>query len=319
MTEEFYPTIDPFDAGLLGVADGNEIYWEVSGNPQGKPALYLHGGPGSSLGSGGYRRLFDPVRYRIVGIDQRGCGRSRPLAIDALGKLHHNTTQSLIEDIEAVRKQFSIESWLVSGVSWGTTLAIAYAQTYPGVVSELALAAVTTTSREEVDWITEGVGRIFPEAWQQFEKASGRRDNERIVEGFARRLASGDIEDRLRAARAWCDWESTHISLGPNWAPTDQRFDETGDLAFATLVTHYWSNDGFLRNGAEILARISAIEHIPAVLIHGRRDISGPVITAWRLHQLWPASRLSIVESEGHGGPKSMKQLRTALDSFVGR
>lgn len=314
----FYPPMDPFDAGLLGVADGNEIYWEVSGNPQGKPALYLHGGPGSSLGSGGYRRHFDPQRYRIVGIDQRGCGRSRPLAIDVLGELHRNTTESLIEDIEAVRRHLGVESWLVSGVSWGTTLALAYAQTHPGRVSELALAAVTTTSREEVDWITEGVGRVFPEAWQQFEKASGRRDHERIVEGYARRLATGDIQDRLRAARAWNDWESTHISLDPNWAPIDQPFDEDRSLAFATLVTHYWSNDGFLQNGAEILSRISAIAHIPAVLIHGRRDISGPVITAWRLHQLWPASRLSIVESEGHGGPQSMEQLRIALDSFAG-
>jgi proline iminopeptidase len=318
MTEVFYPPMDPFDAGLLGVADGNEIYWEVSGNPQGKPALYLHGGPGSSLGSGGYRRHFDPQRYRIVGIDQRGCGRSRPLAIDVLGELHRNTTASLIEDIEAVRRHLDIASWLVSGVSWGTTLALAYAQTHPGRVSELALAAVTTTSREEVDWITEGVGRVFPEAWQQFEKASDRRDHERIVEGYARRLATGEIQDRLRAARAWNDWESTHISLDPNWAPIDQRFDEDWSLAFATLVTHYWSNDGFLQNGAEILSRISAIAHIPAVLIHGRRDISGPVITAWRLHQLWPASRLSIVESEGHGGPQSMEQLRIALDSFAG-
>ena len=317
MTDEFYPPIDPFDAGLLGVADGNEIYWEISGNPHGKPALYLHGGPGSSLRSGSYRRYFDPQRYRIVGIDQRGCGRSRPLAIDALSEVHHNTTQSLIEDVEAVRRHLGIKSWLVSGVSWGTTLALAYAQTHPGKVSELALVAVTTTSREEVDWITEGVGRIFPEAWERFAKASGRREGERIVEGYARRLAQRDIQDRLQAARAWNDWESTHISLDPNWMPIDQRFDEVQGLVFATLVTHYWSNDGFLQNGAELLSHISAIAHIPAVIIHGRRDISAPLITAWRLHRLWPASRLCVVESEGHGGPRSMEQMRIALDSFA--
>jgi proline iminopeptidase len=311
-----YPPIEPFETGLLSIA-GNEIYWEISGKPDGKPALYLHGGPGSGLGTGSYRCRFDPQEYRIVGIDQRGCGRSRPLAIDALGELRRNTTRSLIGDIEAVRTHLDIETWLISGVSWGTTLALAYAQAYPGRVSELVLTAVTTTSREEVDWITEGVGRIFPESWQRFEQDSGRRDGERIVEAYARRLATGEIQDRLRAARAWNAWESTHISLDPNWVPIDQRFDEEQGLLFATLVTHYWSNDGFLNNGAEILCRVSAIAHIPAVLVHGRRDISGPAVIAWRLHRLWPASRLCIVESEGHGGPQSMEQMCIALDGFA--
>jgi proline iminopeptidase len=312
-----YPPIEPFDAGLLSVADGNEIYWEVSGNPNGKPALYLHGGPGGALGPGGYRRRFNPQKYRIVGIDQRGCGRSRPLATEALRDLHRNTTQSLIKDIEAVRRHLAIEAWLIAGVSWGTTLALAYAQTHPGRVSELALVAVTTTSREEVDWIAGGVGRIFPEAWQQFEQASGRHREERVVEAYARRLATGDMEDRLRAARAWIEWESAHLSLDPNWRPADQLFDEDGNLVFTTLVTHYWSNDGFLRNNSEILRRVPVIATIPAVLIHGRRDISGPAITAWRLHQLWPASRLCIVEQEGHGGPQSMEEMRDALDGFA--
>jgi proline iminopeptidase len=312
-----YPPIDPFNAGLLSVADGNEIYWEISGNPDGKPALYLHGGPGRGLGSGGYRRHFDPQKYRIVGIDQRGCGRSRPLATDALGGLHRNTTQSLIEDIEAVRTHLGIETWLVSGVSWGTTLALAYAQAHPEKVTELVLVALTTTSREEIDWITAGVGRIFPEAWQRFEQASGRRAGERVVEAYDRRLATSDRSDRLLAARAWNDWESIHVSLDPNWRPIDQRFDEERGLVFATLVTHYWSHDGFLRDGKEILRHASAIGHIPAVLIHGRRDISGPAITAWRLHQLWPASCLCIVESEGHGGPLSMTEMRIALDAFA--
>ena len=308
-----YPPIELFDAGPLSVADGNKIYWEVSGNPDGKPALYLHGGPGGTLGSGGYRRRFDPQKYRIVGIDQCRCGRSRPLATAALCELHRNTIQSLIEDIEAVRKHLDIETWLIAGVSWGTTLALAYAQTHPSRISELVLVAVTTTSREEVDWITEGVGRIFPEAWQQFEQASGRRSEERVVE----RLAASDIQDRLRAARAWIDWESTHLSLDPNWMPGDQLFDEDGNLVFATLVTHYWSNDRFLQKDSEILRRVPVIVAIPAVLIHGRRNISGPAITAWRLHQLWPTSRLCIVEHEGLGGPQSMEEMRTALDSFT--
>ncbi len=311
-TEKFYPPIDPFDAGLLSVADGNEIYWEISGNPAGKPALFLHGGPGSALRSSSYRRHFNPQKYRIVGIDQRGCGRSRPLATNALGELHCNTTEALIEDIEAVRTHLGIETWLVSGVSWGTTLALAYAQAHPDRIAELVLVAVTATSREEVDWITDGVGRIFPEAWQRFEWDSRRGEGERIVEAYARRLATGDLPDRLQAVRAWNDWESTHVSLDPNWVPIDQRLDEERQLVFATLVTHYWSNDGFLQSGREILSNVS---HIPAVLIHGRRDVSGPLITAWRLHQLWPASRLFVIESEGHGGPQSMEQMRIALDS----
>ncbi|HEX9168242.1 MAG TPA: alpha/beta fold hydrolase [Roseiarcus sp.] len=189
------PAVEPFSAGLLSVSDGNEIYWEISGNPEGKAALYLHGGPGSGLLSGSYRRHFDPQKYCIVGIDQRGCGRSRPIVSEDLGKLHRNTTQTIIEDIEAVRRRLHIETWLVSGMSWGTTLALAYAQAHPDKVSQLALVAVTTTSREEVDWITEGVGRFFPEAWRRFEQASGRRKDERIVEAYARRLATGDRLD----------------------------------------------------------------------------------------------------------------------------
>jgi proline iminopeptidase len=202
-----YPPIEPCRHGLLRVSDGSKIYWEVSGNIEGKPALYLHGGPGSGLRSSSYRRRFDPRKYCIVGIDQRECGRSQPLVIDDLGEIHHNTTETLIEDIEAVRRHLHIDTWLVSGVSWGTTLALAYAQAYPDRVSELVLVAVTTTSREEVDWITEGVGRIFPEAWQRFEQESDRRNGERIVEAYARRLASGDLQDRQRAAHAWNEWE----------------------------------------------------------------------------------------------------------------
>ncbi|PIO97291.1 prolyl aminopeptidase [Pleomorphomonas carboxyditropha] len=319
MSEDLYPPIEPFESGLLQVAHGNRIYWEVSGNPKGKPALYLHGGPGSGLGSGSYRQRFDPLKYLIVGIDQRGCGRSRPLAAEAIDELHTNTTQALIEDIEAVRTRLGIGAWLISGVSWGTTLALAYAEEHPDKISELVLVAVTTTSRDEVDWITDGVGRIFPEAWQRFERDSGRRPGERVVEAYARRLATSDVEDRLRAARAWNDWETAHISLDPNWVPIDQRFDDERGLVFATLVTHYWANDGFLRDGKEILKRMPVIAHIPAVLIHGRRDISGPAITPWALHNHWPASRLVIVESEGHGGPQSFREMRLALDAFAGQ
>ena len=308
---------DPLEQGLLDVESGHKIYWEISGNPQGKAALYLHGGPGSGLRSGGYRRHFNARDYRVVGIDQRGCGRSRPLVTDAIDGLVGHTTQALIADVEAVRTHLGIETWLVSGVSWGTTLALAYALAHPRRVSELVLVALTTTSRDEVDWITEGMGRVFPEAWQRFSERSGHREGERIVDAYARRLATTDLLDRTQAAKAWMDWEATHVSLDPNWRPRESQFDEQQDLVFATLVTHYWSSDGFLRGGDEILCRIAAIGQIPAVLIHGRYDISGPVITAWRLHKAWPASRLVIVETEGHGGPACMDQMRVALDRFA--
>ncbi|RVU14547.1 prolyl aminopeptidase [Methylobacterium oryzihabitans] len=304
--------------GHLRMADGDQIHYEVSGNRLGRPALYLHGGPGSGLGHGGYRRLFDPAAYHVIAIDQRGCGRSRPLATAALERLHRNTTQTLIADIEAVRRHVGVESWLVSGVSWGSTLALAYAQTHPHRVTELVLAAVTTTSPEEVEWITEGVGRIFPEAWQVFERGSRRIDGERIVDAYARRLAGADAEDRVRAASDWVAWEAAHIAFdsGGKSPPIPDEGPEH-HAVFATLVTHYWAHDGFLPAGQAILDRMDAIRHIPAVLIHGRRDVSGPPVTAWRLHRQWPASRLVVVETEGHGGPEMTARMREATDAFA--
>jgi len=311
-----YPQSEPFASGLLKIDDDSEIYWEVSGNPNGKPALYLHGGPGSGLRSGSYRQLFDPQGYYLVGIDQRGCGRSQPLATKNLADLRHNNTKALIQDIEAIRRHLRIDTWLLSGVSWGATLALALAQSFPERVSEMVLMAVTTTSRAEVDWITEGVGRLFPKEWESFNAASHRRPDERIVEAYARRLASDDNLDRLEAAKAWNAWEATHISLDPNFTPISHRFVDEQALVFATLVTHYWSNDGFLRGGEAIFDRMSAIKDIPAVLIHGRRDYSGPVITPWKLHTSWPSSQLVVVENEGHGGPDCREQMRMATDAF---
>lgn len=312
-----YPAIGPFASGLLRVGDGTEIHWEASGRPDGRPSLFLHGGPGSTLGSGGYRRRLDPSRHLIVGIDQRGCGRSRPLVTAARDTLAGNTTQALIADIEAVRVHLGIARWLVSGVSWGTTLALAYAQDHPERVTELVLAAVTTTSRDEVDWITGTVGRLFPEAWERFAREAGARPGERLVSAYARRLAGGDADDRRRAASSWNAWEAVHVSLDPGSPTPDARPADAAE-AFATLVTHYWSNDGFLRGERAITSRMHRIAHIPAVLVHGRRDVSGPAVTPWRLHRLWPASRLTIVEGEGHGGPEMMAAMSGAYAAFAG-
>lgn len=304
---------------MLAVGDSAEIYWETSGDPRGRPAVYLHGGPGSGLGPGGYRRRYDPDRYLIVGFDQRGCGRSRPLVSDALGSLALNTTQTLIDDIEALREHLEIERWLVSGVSWGCTLALAYALEHRERVSALVLTAVTTSSREEVDWLTEDMGRVFPEAWERFVDASGREPGERVVCAYARRLARGGLAERTAAADAWDAWEATHKLTDPARTPGTLFEDPVARLVFATLVTHYWSRDGFLPGDAAILNRASELQGIPTALIHGRYDVSSPAITAWRLHQAIADSQLSIVEHEGHGGALIMEQMREATDAFADR
>jgi proline iminopeptidase len=279
--------------------------------------LYLHGGPGSSLGSGGYRKQHDPGRFRTIGLDQRGCGKSTPRAQDDLGHLHLNTTQMLLEDIEAVREHLGIDKWIVTGGSWGSTLGLAYALRHPGRVLGLALVAVTTTSRAEVQWITEGVGTVFPEAWTEFAANAAAHPGERVVEAYARRLAGEDRDDARLAAADWDRWESTHISLDPRWQPGPMFDDERERMTFALLVTHYWSRDGFLANGNEIIPRIHELEGIPGHLIHGRRDISGPVVTPWKLHQGWKGSKLTVIESEGHGGPESAKALARAVEEIA--
>jgi len=297
--------IEPHAHGWLVRPGGHRVYWEASGNPDGLPAIYLHGGPGSGLGRGGYRRRFDPDRYRIIGIDQRGCGKSTPLAVESLETLDANTTQALLADLEAVRDELGIETWLLHGVSWGSTLALAYALDHPDRVTGVVLTAVTSGSREEIDWITQGVGAIFPEAWARFR--AGAPGEERVVDAYARLLRDADPAVRSAAARAWEEWESTHVSLDPGWVPGPMFDDDLERQNFATLVTHYWAHDCFLRGPARIRHRIAELAGVPGVLIHGRHDVSGPAITPWLLHQAWPGSELVVVESEGHGGPREME------------
>ena len=298
----------PIDAsGLLQTGDGHEVFWELSGNHAGIPAVYLHGGPGGTLGSGGYRTKLDPTRFRVIGLDQRGCGRSRPHVTAAGYDYGLNTTTHLISDLELLREHLRVDRWLVNGVSWGSTLALAYAQAHPDRVLGIVLMAVTTTSRAEVESITETVGAVFPEAWDRLASHAEDagvgyvRGQSRLVEVYAGLLRSPEAELRDAASSAWVEWEDHHVSIGeggyrrnPRWEDPEYR------RCFAALVTHYWANDGFL--DPPILERVDRLSDIPATLIHGRRDISGPVVVAWKLHRAWPRSELIIDEGEGHGG-----------------
>jgi proline iminopeptidase len=312
-----FPAVEPSTTGMLPVSHGNEIYWEISGNPQGRPALYVHGGPGGYMRDG-YRRIFDPDRYRIIGFDQRGCGRSRPLATADLTTLHTNTTSHLIADIEALRVHLGVDRWLLYGASWGTCLALSYAQTFPDRISEILLAAVALPTPGYVEWITDTVGRIFPEQWERFERASQRRPAERIVDAYARILRSPYPAVRAQAALDWCTWEDAHVSLDPNRGPGTSYPDPTLREVFATLVTHYWSNGSFLPDGGP-LASIERIAHIPGAITHGAYDVSGPAADAWHLHRSWPASRFELIGSEGHGGPLMMQFMSDAASRFADR
>lgn len=312
-----FPAPEPFASGMLLVTDGNQIYWEASGNPHGQPAIYLHGGPGGGMGAG-YRRRFDPERFLIVGFEQRGCGRSRPLAIDDLSTLHTNTTQALIADMEALRQHLKIDRWLLNGVSWGTTLALAYAQQHPERVSAIVCFAIATTSPEYVRWITETVGLLFPREWAQFVEAGRVQPGQRVVDAYYDLLTSSDTETRQAAAKAWNAWEDTHITLDPGWQP-GHTLSETDDQAqqnFATLVTHYWKHAAFLPSRG-LLDRMDALWGIPGVLIHGRYDVSGPTGFAWELHQAWPGSQFILVDDEGHGGPKMVAAMTEANSAFA--
>lgn len=307
-----YPEIAPYDRGLLDVGDGNSIYWECCGNPRGKPAVYLHGGPGSGSAPGA-RRFFNPEKYRIILLDQRGCGRSKPLLNDR-SQLRSNTTHHLIHDLESLRTQLAVDRWTMLGVSWGTTLALAYAQTYPEQVAALVLACVATTSRDEVEWVTYDVGRIFPQEWERFSSHLPESlRGERIVNAYAKLLFDDDPAVNAAAAAQWCAWEDSHVSLMPDYAPNPRFQNPDFRLRFARLVTHYWRHAAFLEDG-QLLHNMASLSNLPAILIHGRYDVSSPLQTAWRLHKNWPVSELRVVNDAGHRGGSLAEQIVDALN-----
>ncbi|KQC37954.1 prolyl aminopeptidase [Frankia sp. ACN1ag] len=316
-----YPPIEPYDAGMLDVGDGNLVYWEVCGNPAGRPALVVHGGPGSGC-SPGARRWFDPERYRVVLFDQRGCGRSTPHAADHDTDLRHNTTHHLLADMELLREHLGIDRWLLYGASWGSTLALAYAERHPHRVSEIVLAAVTMTRRRDIDWLYRGVARYFPEEWERFRNglppADGDGDGDGIVAGYARLLADPDPAVRRRAADEWCAWEDAVISLESNGQPGAYGGrPQRARLALARICSHYFAHGAWLDEGV-LLRDAGRLAGIPGVLIHGRHDLGGPFLVAWELARAWPDAELVPITDSGHTGSDALgRRLRNALDRFA--
>ncbi|MQA02836.1 MAG: prolyl aminopeptidase [Streptosporangiales bacterium] len=307
--------VEPYESGMLAVGDGHSVYWETVGDPAGTPAVYLHGGPGS--GSKPFaRRYFDPHRYRAVLFDQRGCGRSTPLASGPDADLTTNTTSHLVADIERLREHLGIDRWVVVGISWGVTLALVYAQAHPERVLGMALGAVTAGTRGEIDWITREMGRVFPREWQEFAAAVPAAERDNLAAAYARLLADPDPRVHERAARQWCTWEDTYVALMPGWTPNARYDDPEFRSVFARLVTHYWGNHCFLAEN-QVFDDMHRLADISAVLVHGRHDVSSPLDTAWRLHQAWPTSRLVVVGDAGHGGGGFSGALLAAVDSFV--
>jgi proline iminopeptidase len=289
---------------MMATPDGHEIFWETVGNPAGKPAVVLHGGPGSGCAPW-WADFFDLDRYRVLMWDQRGCGRSRPHTLEA------NTTQHLIADIERLRELAGVDRWLVLGGSWGSTLGLAYAQAHPDRVSELVLFAVSTDTRREIDWITHDVGRLFPAEWARFRDGAGEHDG-RLVDAYYRLLTDPDPAIHEPAARHWCAWEDAHVG-----GAHDPRYDDPAfRLTFARLVTHYWSHDAFLEDG-QLLRDLDRLAGIPGVLIHGLRDLSSPPDIAWTIAQTW--GELELLPDAGHGGRAMHARVAAAVDRFAGR
>lgn len=300
---ELYAPIEPYDQGLLDVGDGNLVYWETCGNPAGKPAVMVHGGPGQGC-SPNMRRMFDPQRYRAVLFDQRGCGRSTPHASDPATDMRHNTTDHLVSDMERLREHLAIDRWLVTGGSWGTTLALVYAERHPDRVSEIMLSAIWTSRRSEIDWLYRGVGRFFPEQWERFRVgAGGAAQHGDLVAAYARLMEDPDPRVRNRAATCWRTWEDVVLSLEPNAKPPAPSGDDPdGDvLAFVRICAHYYSHAGWLDENA-VIDGAGKLAGVPGVLIHGRLDLSCPASTAWDLARAWPGCELLIDDHSGHRG-----------------
>ncbi len=313
-----YPEIEPFAKGMLEVEENERVYWEICGNPEGEPALAVHGGPGSGC-TPWWRRLFDPEKYMIVLFDQRGCGRSEPGAGDFGTSLEGNNTDSLVEDMEKLRKFLKVDKWTIAGGSWGSTLSLVYAERHPESVSAMVLFGVTTSKSRELDWTFRGgISRFFPAEWNGLlSELPGERRSEDIPSVYSELLNSPDPEVRKKASTAWCRWESAT----PDWPRSnkmEERFeDPVFRYSYARLVTHYVCNNFWLKEN-EVMLNANLLSGIRIVLINGRFDFQAPMENAWELNQALPNSDLVIIDNAGHsGGKRIANEIVNATDSFL--
>lgn len=317
-TPDRFPPVEPYASGMLEVGDGHTLYWEQVGNPDGLPAVYLHGGPGSGSAAGA-RRYFDPEVWNVLLFDQRGAGRSQPLASEPAADLRVNTTRHLIADLERLRSLHGAKSWVVLGTSWGATLAQAYAHVHPERVSGIVLAAVTTTSRSEVDWITNEMRRIFPQEWDVLAAGVPKRlQHLRLIDAYAQMTADPDPAIHQPAAEDWCRWEDTHVSLALDYKHDSRYDDPEFALRFARLVTHYWSNGAFLEED-QLMRDAARLNGIPGILVHGRFDVSSPLQVPWDLAKRWSSSELRVVGDAGHGGGSFSSSVTAAMSDMASR
>jgi proline iminopeptidase len=312
----FYPEIHPYAQGMLDVGSGHRIYFEESGNPHGKPVVFLHGGPGGGTDPK-QRRFFDPERYRIVLFDQRGCGKSTPHA-----SLEDNTTWHLVSDIERLRTHLAIERWQVFGGSWGSTLALAYAQKHPSRVTELVLRGIFLLRRKELLWFyQEGASEMFPDAFEQFLAPIPADERGDLMAAYHARLTSNDAKVQQAAARAWSIWEASTSFLLPHEEHVRRAGGDVFSLAFARIESHYFANRGFLTHEDQLLDDVDKIRDIPAVIVQGRYDVVCPMTSAWALHRRWPEADLRIADDAGHSSyePGILHELISATDRFASR
>ncbi|NJK54929.1 MAG: prolyl aminopeptidase [Pleurocapsa sp. SU_5_0] len=311
---DLYPAIEPYNQGKLKVSALHTIHYEESGNPQGKPVIFLHGGPGGGISSM-YRQYFDPQQWRIIIFDQRGCGQSTPYA-----ELRENTTWDLVQDIEQLRQQFKIDKWVVFGGSWGSTLALAYAQTHPERCKGLILRGIFMLRPSEIRWFyQEGANYIYPDAWEEYLKPIPIEERDDLLGAFYKRLTSEDRQVRLEAARAWSVWEASTSKLIPDQF-SQQSFGRAEFAeAFARIECHYFVNRGFFERENQLLENIERIRHLPGVIVQGRYDVVCPMISAWELHQAWQSAEFIVINDAGHSvsEPGIKDALIRASDRFA--
>ncbi|MBC7682601.1 MAG: prolyl aminopeptidase [Ferruginibacter sp.] len=309
-----YPPIEPFKTGMLDTGDGHSLNWELCGDPQGKPAVFLHGGPGSGC-TADHRRLFDPSRYSVLLFDQRGCGRSTPHA-----NLDNNTTWHLVADIERLRNLLDVKRWLVFGGSWGRALALAYAETHPQAVSALVVRGIFTIRQTELHWYyQEGASWIFPDLWEAYLAPIALEERGDLIAAYRKRLVGADPVAQLAAAQAWSLWEGQTIRLLPDAANAAKHAADHFALAFARIENHFFVHGGWLEEG-QLIRDAYKLAGIPGAIVQGRYDVATPAKTAWDLHRAWPEAEFHLVDDAGHAfnEPGNLTQLLNATDRFAG-